>query len=296
MWGAIVGGALSYLGSQNAADSYSSAADRAAGAGAFKPYNVYSGFGSGTFSPEVAGSGGYYEPGTSSTYYGDRSQNSRMSPGRWVPAVAGSQASATATLNPQYQSLRDQYLAQANGINGALTSYDPQSTAKDLYAKMQAISGPQSQQEQNAFEARLLSQGQMGLQQDGVNPLMASYLQAQKMQDLQRELSAFGMSQDVLDRMQNRSLAATTAATGLDSLPLQNLNLGGAFGGRAMQGGQFGAQLQNNAAMRGADATAQLWSSLGQQVAPALDGFFKSNSQYTPPTQQQANDYYGAWQ
>lgn len=290
-WAAIIGGGLAYMASENASDGYSDAANRASKAGAFKPYNVYSGFGSGAFSPATAGSQGYYKRGPEINQA--LTGNARIgypsyAQGEWVPGTPGTPATATAELNPRYQALRDQYMAQAEGFNGALTSYDPQSTAGDLYSKLQSISAPQRQQEQNAFEARLLSQGQMGLQQGGVNPLMASYLQSQKMQDLQRELSAFGLSQDVLDRMQNRSLSATTAASNLDALALQNLNLGGSFGGQAMQGGQFGANLQNNAAMRSADATAQLWSGIGQQVSTAFkgsdynDSYFTRNSQYSP--------------
>ena len=274
--GPVVGGLISYMGAQDAADSYSSAANRAAGATAFKPYNVYSGYGSGVFSPATAGS-----PGTRGNYVGGTTTYDMRGPqtrgGTWVGGTAGTPgtpASATASLNPQYQGLRDEYLQQAYGYNGALTNYDPQASAADLYAKLQAISAPQRQSDRNAFETRQLAQGQMGLQQGGVNPALQSFLSAQNQADLQREISAFGMSQDVQDRLQNRSLSATTAATGLDALPLQNLNLGGVFGGRGAQAAQFGANLQNNAAMRQGDATAQLWSSIGQQVGPAVGNYF----------------------
>lgn len=286
--GPVVGGVISYMGAQDAADSYSSAANRAAGATAFKPYNVYSGYGSGTFSPGSAGTRGYWSGGTPS-YSGSEhaaggggGMGGFLGIGRpnaggartWIPGTAASGPSATASLNPQYQGLRDEYLQQAYGYNGALTNYDPQSSAADLYAKLQAISAPQRQSDRNAFETRQLAQGQMGLQQGGVNPALQSFLSAQNQADLQREISAFGMSQDVQDRLQNRSLAATTAATGLDALPLQNLSLGGVFGGRGAQAAQFGANLQNNAAMRQGDATAQLWSSIGQQVGPAVGSYF----------------------
>ena len=262
-WGAAIGGAIALFGQDRQRSASNSAADKAAASTEFKPYNVYSGYGSGTFSPASAG---HWSGGGSGLRGGFVKER-----GTWIP---GGSASATASLDPQYQGLRDQYLQQAGGYNGALTNYDPQSSAADLYAKLQAISAPQRQSDRNAFETRQLAQGQMGLQQGGVNPALQSFLSAQNQADLQREISAFGMSQDVQDRLQNRSLAATTAATGLDALPLQNLSLGGVFGGRGAQAAQFGANLQNNAAMRQGDATAQLWSSIGQQVGPAVGSYF----------------------
>ena len=150
----------------------------------------------------------------------------------WIPGTAGTPgtaASATATLSPEYQRLRDEYLQQAYGFNGALKDYNPDTAAASLYAKLQAISDPQRQSSRNEFESRLLAQGQMGLQQGGVNPLSQSYQTAENMSNLQRELSAFGLAQDVQDRLLNRSMQSTTAATGIDALPLQQLSLGGVF-------------------------------------------------------------------
>lgn len=287
-WGLIIGGALSYMGSQDAADSYSNSADKAAANSKFTPYNVYSGYGSGTFTPATAGTAGragYWSGGTPGGY--DRGGAMASTGGKWIPGTAGTPgtaASATASLNPQYQGLRDQYMQQAKGFNGALTSYDPNQAAQNLYQQLSQIGSFDRQQNQNAFENRLVNQGQMGLQQDGQNPLLRAYQNAQGQEDLQRQLAAFGMSQDVQDRLQARGMNATQAASGLDSLALQNLNLGGAFGGKALQGSQFGAGLQMNAAGVQAGTNAAFWQNLGQQVGPAIGGAFgyrPQNSQYT---------------
>ena len=195
--GPVVGGAISYIGAQDAAGSYSDAANNAAGATKFSPYNVYSGFGSGAFSPARAGTSGmrgYWSGGTS--YQGDsggqvsgtggyRGPFGYVAPrgnGTWVPGTPGTPAtaaSATATLNPEYQGLRNQYLSQARGFGGALTSYDPNQAAQSLYEKLTQIGASNRQQQTNAFENRLLAQGQTGLQQGGENPLMRAYQNAQ---------------------------------------------------------------------------------------------------------------------
>lgn len=298
-WGAVIGGALSYFGSKKSADAQEDAANKAAQAGAFKPYNVYSGYGSATFTPGSAGTAA--TPGFMTGGWANDSQSGSAGPPvgqTWHPgtdAIAAVAPSATATLSPEYQKIRDQYLQQAGGYNDALTNYSPEAAAQSLYEKMQAISAPDDLQARNAYETRLLSQGQMGLQQGGSNPLMQSYLSAEKTRNLQREVSAFGMSQDVLNQLQNRSLAATSGASGIDALPLQQLSLGGVFGGMGTQASQFGANLQNQAAMNSADSTAQLWAGIGQQVGPAagqaIGNYF--NSQYSEPYNPNKGSYGG---
>ena len=298
--GPIVGGAISYFAAQDAADSYSGAADRAAGATKFSPYNVYSGFGSGAFKPASAGTPGYWAGGAppgaprpAGSAFGGLTARGRQygGTGTWVPGTPATQASATATLNPNYQGLRDQYLSQARGFGGALTSYDPNKAAQDLYGQLTQIGASNRQQQTNAFENRLLSQGQTGLEQGGENPLMRAYQNAQGQEDLQRQLSAFGMSQDVIDKLLNRSISASNAAVGLDQLPLELLNQGGVFGGRQSAGNQFGANAQLNAAGVQAGTNAAFWQSIGQGVgqagrggafSPAYNDGYSFSSQYNP--------------
>lgn len=300
-WGMVIGGALSYLGSQDAASSYSSAADKAAANSKFTPYNVYSGYGSGTFTPASAGTpgtGGYWSGGTNGYSGGDsRGTGGGSGVGRWVPGSPGTPghaASATASLNPQYQGLRDQYLQQANGNLGAFSSYDPASASADIYGKLSALSAPQEQLDRQNLENRLLAQGMLGSTGGGLQ--QKALFDSQGNTRLAREIQSYSTAQDTLDRMQGRAINATNAASGMDSLALQNLNLGGAFGGKAMQGNQFGAGLQYQAGVRGGDASAQFWAGLGQQVAPAINNYYKSgngsyndtgmfglgNSQYVP--------------
>lgn len=258
--GPAIGGGLSLYGANSAANKLSDAANNAAQQGKFTPYNVYSGAGAGMF---------------------DANGN------------------ATATLSPEYQALRNQYLQNANGNLSALQNYDPQAAANTVYGQLSALSAPQEEQDRLNMENRLLAQGMLGSTGGGIQN--QALLTSQGLAGVGRQVQSWQMGQDVLNQMQNRALGATNAATALDAMPLNNLNMGGAFGGRAQQGNQFGANLQYNAAGAGAGATASFWQGLGQQVSPgittATNNYFQQNpwggSPYVPPTQAQANSYYG---
>lgn len=282
--GPVIGGGLSLFGSMNAADAYSNAANNAASSSKFTPYNVYSGFGSGTFdagSPGTSGSGGYWSGGTYSSdglgrspEHGGATAGGGFGGGVWNPGTPGTPArpaSATASLNPQYQALRDQYLRQANGNLSAFSSYDPQSASQDIYGKLSALSAPQEQQDRQNLESRLLAQGMLGSTGGGIQQQALGTAQGQTR--LARELQSYTTAQDTLDRMQARGINATNAASGLDSLAMQNLNLGGVFGGRQSAANSFGAGLQFQAAGAGAGASASFWQGLGQQVAPAISNY-----------------------
>jgi hypothetical protein len=269
--GAAIGGGLSLFGSMNAADKYSSAADKAAQASKFTPYNVYSGFGSGTFDPGSPGTPG--RPG-----YRTGGESSISTGGVWHPGTAGTPAtaaSATASLNPQYQALRDQFMGQANSQLGAFGNYNPDQASADIYGKLASLSAPDEARARSDMESRLLAQGMLGSSGGGIQ--QQALFDSQGKARTARELQAYTTAQDTLDRMQGRAINATNAASGLDSLALQNLNLGGAFGGKSMQGNQFGANIQYGAAANNADASAQFWAGLGQQVGPAIGSMFNGN-------------------
>lgn len=240
-WGAAVGGAIALYGQDQARSSANKAADKAAADAKFTPYNVYSGYGSGTFSGNTA----------------------------------------TASLNPQYANLRDQFMNQANSQLGAFSNYDPNQAANDIYGKLSALSAPAEQQARNDNENRLFGQGMLGSTGGGIQT--KALLDSQGQSRIQRELQSYTTAQNTLDSMQNRAISGTNAASGLDALALQNLNLGGVFGGRQSAASQFGANLQNNAALRSSDASAQFWSGIGQQVAPAVNSYMNNGSNgYNP--------------
>lgn len=228
--GGLVGAGASIYGAKTAANSNERAARIAADASRFQPWNVYSGYGSGTMS---------------------------MGPG-------GNTASAT--LSPEYQAIRDKYLDIGSKNASALGSYNPEDMAGMLYGKLRDVSAFQRSQDRNAFENRLYSQGMLGLNQDGENPLMGSYLRAEKQADLQREIGAYGMSQDFADQLLARSTGATSAATSVDALPMQNLDLGGMLGGRQSDASRFGADAQFRATVGSNAAYANLWGNLGNKI------------------------------
>lgn len=257
--GSLVGGGLSLYGANSAANKLSDAANNAADKSKFTPYNVFSGAGSGTFN------------GTT----------------------------ATGTLSPEYLALRNKYLQNANGNLNALQNYDPQAAANDVYGKLSALSNPQEEQDRLNQENRLLAQGMLGSTGGGIQ--RQALLTSQGLAGVGRQVQSYQLGQDALNQMQNRAFGATNAATALDAIPMNNLNAGGVFGGRASQANQFGTGLQYNAASAGAGASASFWQGLGQQVAPgvssAVNNYYQQNpwggSPYVPPTQTQANNYYG---
>lgn len=284
-WGAAVGGAIALYGQSQAQDAQSDAANKAAEASKFTPYNVYSGFGSGTFDSGSPGTVGYWTGGggTASGGWDRGGQINRLGAGgqgTWVPGQAARGPSATAALNPQYAALRDQYMKQAGSQMGAFSNYDPQQASADIYGKLSALSAPYEARARTDMESRLQAQGMLGSTGGGIQ--QQALFDSQGQSRIARELQSYSTAQDTLNQMQSRSINATNAASGLDSLALQNLNLGGAFGGKAMQGGQFGANIQNNAAMRAGDASAQFWSGIGQQVAPAIQGYAQNGNGYNP--------------
>ena len=205
--GGLLGGGLQLAGTNQALLAYQEAQRRAQEAGNFTPYNVFSGLGSSTMGPN----------------------------------------GLTSQLSPQYQDLRNQYLGNAAAGAGAAGSFDPNQMANQVYGQMQAQAAPgEAEQRANAI-AQLQGMGQIGL---GVgadtgagpaNPLYSSLLKSQADAARQRQLSSYGMSQDIANQMQQRALGWGGAGLGLDQSQLQQQQLG-----------LYGGGLQSNAALRGA--------------------------------------------
>lgn len=299
--GWIAGGAT-LLGAFMGADATRSAANKAADATKFEPWNVYSGYGSGTFTPASAGSGGHWSGGGGGgfAWSGDRggpNVSGGINPwgggygqGTWIPGTPATPASATATLSPEYQALRDQYMQQAGGQLGAMGAFDPNQASRDMYDKLASLSEPTEARARTDLESRLLAQGMLGSTGGGIQ--QQSLFDSQGQSRIARELQSWTTAQDTLNQMQGRAINATNAASGLDALPLQNLNLGGVLGGRQSAANGFGAGLQFQAAQNKGDSIASFWSGLGQQVAPAISNY--ANTWRSPYTQNQANDFYGS--
>lgn len=207
--GGLIGGGLSLAGGNEQLKAYEEAQRAAQAAGQFQPYNVFSGVGSTTMGPN----------------------------------------GLTSSLSPQYQGLRDQYLGNAAAGAGAAGSFDPNQMANQMYGQMQAQAAPgEAEQRANAI-AQLQGMGQMGL---GVgadtgngpaNPLYSSLLKAQADAGRQRQLSAYGQSQDMANQMQQRALGWGGAGLGLDQSQLGQQQLSGYLGGLGSNAALGGARL-----------------------------------------------------
>ncbi len=152
-WAAVATIGGTYLANQQ----QSSAADKAAQRSSFSPYNVTTGFGSGTFDGKTA----------------------------------------TSQLNPEYQSLRDRFLGGANKTFDAYQDYNPDDAMKSLLEKMRGVSRPGEERERLGAENRLFKQGMLGStggasqmgeirQAQGMKDLMReiqAFTQAQQVQD-----------------------------------------------------------------------------------------------------------------
>lgn len=262
--GSVIGGGLGYLSARQQANATRDAANTAAeaqiraaeiGADAakFRPYNIYGGAGSGTFD------------GTN----------------------------AYANLSPEYKALRDRYLNYGQKTAEGLNTYDPNATAQDIYGKLRAISQSQRQQDQAGLFDTLAAKGITGLSNgQGVNPYIKAYFDAQNNADLEREVNSYGLGQNLANMQLSRAIQATQAGSGIDQLPLEYLNLGGAFGGRQAAAGAAGGQLlsnatnagsalQYNAALTGAGAQANFWNQMIPQISRGVTGLFSKPSPYT---------------
>jgi len=305
--GALVGAAGSYLGARRAAKGQEAAARTAADAAKFRPYNMQSGFGSATF---------YDDPG-------NRRAVGMLSP--QYQALRDQFMTQAQGLSPRYQQLQDYYLdrsmlsdrdqaladqmrTQAEGFSNALTNYDPEAAAGDIYSKIAELNQPYRQQQQLDLENRLLAQGMLG------STGGASRFQAQQAafgeQDLRGQLAAREMAQSEQAELQrlaasglatareleadpmrflqtgmsfdNIPLSYLQAAIGLDQLPQQLIDRGGVLGGRsAMAGANAGSYLAN--AIGGRDlAMGNLYGEVGRGLGDAIGGMFKRNQTNTP--------------
>lgn len=205
----LVGGGLSLAGANQALQAYEEAQRSAEAAGQFTPYNVHSGLSDTTFA----------------------------------------NGTATSSLSPQYQALRDQYLGNASAGASAAGAFDPNQAATQLYGQLQAQAAPGEATARANALAQLQGMGQIGLGVGDVvpgsgsaaNPLYASLLKAQSDASLQRQNSAYGTAQTTADQLQQRALGWAGAGTALDTQAQQGIQQGAALG-----------TAQSNAALGGA--------------------------------------------
>lgn len=118
----ITGPINNFVGDITGANALQAAGSNAADMARFKPFNITTGFGTGTFN------------GTN----------------------------ATSVLSPQYQALRDSMLGGASGYFNSALNFDPNAYAANAYGLMRNISQPYEDQQRASLESRLYNQGNLG--------------------------------------------------------------------------------------------------------------------------------------
>ena len=296
VWGALAGAALNYLGSQgqssaasDAARRQETAAEAAAEAARFDPYNVSGAFGTGQFDRDA---------GTASVQLTPEMQQLQQLFGQQAGQFAGQGQTA---LGQQAGALGEQFL-------GGLQA-DPFAAAETQFGRMEEILNPARQRQREALEGRLLQQGRLGstggtLQQEGlegaieqsrqqglVNALQQSQAMQAQQAGLGQQLGLFGQQQQ--DVGFNQAQARLGALTGIEQQGQRLLELGAGFGGRqaaaGAQQGAFGMQgaASGSAALLGgaagqSQALGQLGTALGDYFdQPNYDSSFGSPS-YDP--------------
>lgn len=226
---ALISGGLGLLGSSQARNAASSAADAqleaariAADAAAFKPYSVTTGLGTGFFNPEDQ-TAGY-------------------------------------TLDPALEAWRDQMMTM--GAQALPQSMDTSANAQQYYNEMQSMMAPARQAENLQMQQDLFGSGRLGMRMAGegagagsgmVQPDVFGLNQSRTMADQALAQQARSQAMTELDQAINRGTGLFQTGIGIEQLGLTPLELGGTFGG---YGSQAGAT-QANALLQGGQNAAQ---------------------------------------
>lgn len=122
------------------------------------------------------------------------------------------------SLNPEYQSIRDEALGSAKGFFSQAKTFDPNAASSNAYNLMQQIAAPG--RERSLFNLRdtLYGQGRLGAADaTGGNPELRAFFEAQNQMDLQSLLQSIGIGQNLLDSTIARGTGFLGLAGGLDS-------------------------------------------------------------------------------
>jgi hypothetical protein len=177
---------------------------------------------------------------------------------------------ATMSLDPTLQAPYYAWLARANrgAMRQAEMEGSPYEMGKKFYEQEQAIYAPGQAQERLKQENRELAQGMFG--STGGAGRIQALTEAQGMQNLARQASAFDRAQNYYDNMRQREQGDIQNAVMLGKLPMKyaefGKNVGAGLGSAATQG----AGWMRNAATNQADTTASFWGGLGKQVTNYL--------------------------
>ena len=191
---------------------------------------------------------------------------------------AGGQPTATVTVSPEYEALRQQALGQAGATLGAI---NPAQAAESLFQRSEALAAPARQRETEQLLSSLGARGLLGVSRNlptvggttaGVNPYLESLLSAQRTAQANTALQAqqFGTQ----EAQRQAALANALIGTGqtIDTRALETLTQGQSLGTTALGAEQVNARNLLQATL-GGQALRQPYENLGLMTrAGALTG------------------------
>lgn len=217
-------GLLKGIGGVLAAGRLKKGYGSAAKAAAFKPFNIRTGFGSATF---------------------DKKRN------------------ATATLNPEYQAMKDKLLGLSGGFLDSIKGFDPNVATGEALALMRSLAQPEENRQYLNLENRLFSQGRLGAADaGGANPQMRALYEAFGQADTARQLQSIQLGQSLLDANIKRGMGFLSGAQGLDKDLLEMIQTGLYGGKAAAESDKAVADYKMGSAQVSADAITGFFSGL----------------------------------
>jgi hypothetical protein len=150
-------------------------------------------------------------------------------------------------LNEDMQAMMQQYMDRQQATGAQIGDYSPEEYAQNMYDTDLAMLNPELQQQSQAMESRLLSQGRLG--STGGAGQFGGLMQAQNMTRLGLRRDSYNKSQQQLDAMRRRQGEDMMSAIGIGQLA-----------------GNYGTQSLNFANQRGQNA----WNAANMKSGAAL--------------------------
>jgi hypothetical protein len=169
----------------------------------------------------------------------------------------GEAPTATVTVSPEYEALRQQAIAQSGQALGAI---NPQQAAESLFQRSEALAGPARQRETEQLLSSLGARGLLGVSRNlptvggttaGVNPYLEALASAQRTAQANTALEATQFGTAEAQRQAALAQGLLTSAQGIDTQALQTLTQGGNLGQVKTQAEQINAARQLQATLEG---------------------------------------------
>ena len=128
-------------------------------------------------------------------------------------------------LSEPWQQQMDRLMGRATTTGEQISKYsaDPMIAQQQLYEQQQALFAPEQERQRLSQEARLLAQGRLGT--TGGAGQMQALLEAQGMQNLQRQYGAFDKSMDMGTTMREWEESDIAQSTDIGKLPQDYLQM-----------------------------------------------------------------------